>query len=96
MRCYNYGSDCYVYNHGHKIVWFFCAVVLVNLIFELLNVLLLWKRARAPINLVLGKFEKTIVRDDLLFGPYVCRRTFTVDNIDISCSCWVFLFVWDH
>ncbi|CAF0854025.1 unnamed protein product [Adineta ricciae] len=57
MRCFQYGSNCYQYNHGHKIVWFFCGVVSLNLIFELLNVLLLWKRTRARINLILEEIS---------------------------------------
>ncbi|CAF1623402.1 unnamed protein product [Adineta ricciae] len=58
VRCFDYDSGCYQYNHGHKIVWFFCAVVSLNLIFELLNVLLLWKRTRrARINLILEELS---------------------------------------
>jgi hypothetical protein len=59
IRCYDYGRFCYRRYGISRVMWFFYIITLLNVIFELLNILLLLcKRTRSPINLILGKVKK--------------------------------------
>jgi hypothetical protein len=59
IRCYDYGRFCHSDSWVKPIMWFFYIITLLNVIFELLNILLLLcKRTRSPINLILGKVKK--------------------------------------
>ena len=92
-RCYDYGSLCYEYNDGDKFAWFYCATVLLNLTLELLNVLLLWKRTRARINLILGNFGKKTVRNDSLFVHlFVEELSLLATLIFLVPACFLCLF----
>jgi len=58
LSCYDYGHLCYERNSISGGILFFYILALLNVIFELLNILFLCKRTRSRINLILGKLNK--------------------------------------
>jgi len=59
LQCYDYGGTCYKSpRYFERGIWFFYIVTFLNVTFDLLNILLLCKRTRSPINLILGKCIK--------------------------------------
>ena len=60
IRCYDYGQYCHENKSIERVIWFFYIIALLNVVIELLNILLLYKRARSRINLILGKIERKI------------------------------------
>ena len=57
MECYDYGRLCHERGVFHIAAWFYSIVALLNILLELLNILLLYKRRRSRINLLLGNHE---------------------------------------
>lgn len=54
MNCYDYGRLCHERGVFHAAAWFYYITTLLNILLELLNILLLYKRRRSRINLLLG------------------------------------------